>query len=113
MQVSKNISELLGNADSLESAVIALARAYPDMTTGTLVAVETAELVDLGWGPTAAHRDVTYLMAMVAMLRPVCERKGDVPLTEAFRMLADSGQHEAMEIAAALDVLTESRDVSR
>lgn len=101
-QPTRAISELLCAADSLGAAAVALAREYPELSISDLLAAERAEVLELGWDPTAAHRDCAYLVTMVAMLRPMIGEHGDLPLAEAFRILIESGHREAREIADAL-----------
>jgi hypothetical protein len=106
MEHVKTISELLSGAETLGEAVMVLASEYPDLTLCSLLAVETAEVVELGWGPTAAHRDCSYLTTLAAILQPVGREHGDIPVIEACRLLMENGHDGADEIASALEALS-------
>lgn len=109
MEHARNISDLLRDAESLEAAAAALARAFPELTIDGLIAVEKAEVMDLGWSPDAAHRDTTYLVSLAALLKPVARRHGDMPLDRAFLLLEESNRSLAGAIAAAM-AATSARD---
>ena len=107
MEKTKAISTLLRDADSLASAAVALARACPYMTIESLLAVERAEVVELGWAPSSAHRDCSYLVTMAALLRPISRTYGDMPVERALRLFADSAHDRAGEIAEAVAILSD------
>jgi hypothetical protein len=108
VEQSKPLSELLNSPATLSSAVVALLDTYPDITIGNLLAAETAEFFELGWEPTPAHRDCAYLVAILEILRPVGRMHGDLPLVQAFRLLAESGDCGNPDIAAALSAISEA-----
>ena len=103
--MTKNISALLREADSLGAAAAALTREWPHLTVNSLLAVERAEIVELGWCPSRGHRDCAYIVTMAALLRPICAAHGDdLPIGQALRLLVDSGHRRAGEIAEGLEM---------
>lgn len=108
MEDSRTVSELLNEAETLAAAVATLAREFPTLTIDSLLALETAEVVELGWEPSAAHRDCSYLLTLLAMLQPISREHGDLPLTDALRILVDSGHDQSAEIAGVLAELAET-----
>jgi hypothetical protein len=103
----RNISESIRDAETLGAAVVGLLQAFPDLTVEGLFAAERAEVMDLGWEPDRLHRDTSYLISMVGMLAPIARRHGDLPLGQAFRLIAASGHQNAGEIGAALNAVSE------
>jgi len=103
MDQARNISELLREADSLGEAAAALTRVFPKLTIQGLLAAERIEVQELGWAPGAEHRDTSYLLCIAALLQPIAEAYGDLPLQQAFRLLTASDGAFAGAIAAALD----------
>ena len=108
MEHLKNLSSLLCDAESLEAATVALLREYPDLTVGTILAAEHAEIIEIGWSPSSKHRDCAYLVSMAEFLRPIGNKNGDLSITEAFEIFAKSDHAHANEIAKALEAVQPS-----
>ena len=105
MSYLKNLSQVLCEANSLEAATVALLREYPDLSVGTLLAAERAEIIEIGWSPSSKHRDCAYLVSMAEFLRPIGDKNGDLSVREAFEIFAESEHTHANEIAKALEVV--------
>jgi hypothetical protein len=103
MEHLKTLSALLRDAETLEAATIALLREYPDLSVGTILAAEQAEIIEVGWAPSSRHRDSAYLVSMAEFLRPIGEKHGDILIREAFEIFAKSDHAHANEIARALE----------
>jgi len=98
----RSISELLRDAESLTAAVVALTGAYPALTIDSLLAAERAEILELGWAPSPAHRDCGHLVTIAALLAPVGRAHGNLPVVEAFHRLAQTGHARARAVTEAL-----------
>lgn len=102
MSHSKNLSELLNEADSLEAAMVALVKEFPDLGLEALFAAERAEVVEIGWSPSSRHRDCSHLVALTEILRPIASQNANLSIVDAFKSLIGTNHPHEKEIAKAL-----------
>ena len=100
--MGRSLSDVVGSADSLGAALVALTREFPALTVEDLIAAERTEIVDLGWVPSSRHRDCSHLLTMAEMLRPVAGEHRGLTVANAFKLLVDRGHCQNREIAKAL-----------
>ena len=84
-------------------AVAALTREYPDLTVAGVIAAEKAEILEIGWAPSPAHADCAHLLAIAAMVKPLYNAHGDLPLQQAVKLIMESDHRHANDLAAALE----------
>ena len=102
MRKEMNLSEALSEASSLADAMKILVNDYSNLSVGLLIAAERAEIVEMGWSPSSHHSDCSHLVSLAALLRPIAEQKGDISVAEAFKVLVESEDPQAEEIARVL-----------
>ena len=103
MEHPRSISAVICDACSLGAAIVALIREYPELTIESVIAAESAEILEMGWSPSSRHRDCAYLLSIAELLKPILDDHGNLTLEQAFRRFVESGHQEAGQILAVLE----------